>query len=265
MHAEKLLEPEIKAIVLNHLKENGRISEDTSIINEFTIDNYSRRVDLALANQNHLIAFEIKSEADSLFRLEGQVEKYLEYFDKVVIVAASKHIKSILQTAPKNVAIWEINKRSIAVRRRGKIEQIKNKEKLINLMKANELIKLSNQLGLSTKSKDRRTSEFALQNAPICTLREAALNSIKKRFLKTYSSFWQHARNTEIEPQHIDLLSPYKEGRESLKIKDANKQAFWENLFSRDYEDPNLAKLSQKRDEPIFGQIPKEIKHLITI
>lgn len=264
MHKEKLLEPEIKAIVLNHLKENGRISGKTSIINEFTIDNYSRRVDLALANQNHLIAFEIKSEADSLFRLGGQVEKYLEYFDKVIIVAASKHIAGIFATAPQNVGIWEISKKGILVRRRGKIEQIRNKEKLTNLMKANELIKLSNQLGLSTQFKDRRSSVTALQNAPISTLREAALESIKKRFLQTYSSFWQHVRNSEVRPQHIDLLSPYKEGRESLKIRDANKQAFWENLFTSDCEDLNLAKLSQKKDEPIFGRIPKEIEHLIT-
>ena len=264
MHTEKLLEPEIKAIVLNHLKENGCISGKTSVINEFTIDNYSRRVDLALANQNHLIAFEIKSEADSLFRLEGQVEKYLEYFDKVVIVAASKHIESIFDTAPQNVAIWEISKKGISVRRRGRIEQIKNKEKLINLMKANELIKLSNQLGLSRQSRDRRTSETVLQNAPISKLREAALKSIKKRFLQTYSSFWQHVRNSEVKPQHIDLLSPYKEERESLKIKNANKKVFWENLFTSDCEDPNLATLSQKKDELIFGHIPKEIKHLIT-
>jgi len=74
---ERLLEPQIKALIINYLRSKNKLNQDTTVINEFTVDGYSRRVDLLVADKKHFIAFEVKSEADSLTRLEGQTQKYL--------------------------------------------------------------------------------------------------------------------------------------------------------------------------------------------
>ncbi|MBA4079613.1 MAG: hypothetical protein C0508_31600, partial [Cyanobacteria bacterium PR.023] len=70
------LEPEMKASVLNHLRGQGKISHDSVVINELTLNGYKRRVDVAFVTANRFYAVEIKSAADSLYRLQGQVEKY---------------------------------------------------------------------------------------------------------------------------------------------------------------------------------------------
>jgi hypothetical protein len=260
---KRLLEPEIKALVLDYLKNNGSLINGASVISELTLDGFSRRVDLALVNKKHLIAFEIKSEADSLDRLSGQIEKYSEYFDKVIVVAAPKHINAIMKTVPEHVAVWEIAYMQIKVKRRGKIVLIKDKGKLIDLMKANELLKLSNKLGLSTESKNRRSSEKRLQKASVRTLREAAIQYVINRFSMTSSLFWKGVGNDKILPKHIELLSPYREERQSLKAAKEERESFWNNLAKSFSEDRYLIELSQKKNKHIFGETPEHIQRLI--
>lgn len=259
----RLLEPEIKAMVLNHLKNNGRLTQNTSIINEFTVDNFSRRVDLAIIDKKHFIAYEIKSEADSLYRLNGQTEKYLEYFDKVVIVAAPKHINKILDTVPQNVAVWEITSKQIKVKQRGKFISIRDKRKQIDLMKVNELLKLSNKLGLPYKSKNRHSLGKELQGVSIKTLREAALDYIRVRFEMTSSLFLSSIDGSQARPKDIELLSLYREERKYIKAKKEEKDLLWNNWGLAFNEDLNLITMSQEKSEPLFGGIPKNIQALM--
>ncbi len=238
----KLLEPEIKAMTLDHLKIKGIIDKTTTVINEFTIDQYSRRVDLVLANNRHLTAIEVKSEADSLDRLEGQVNTYLDYFDKVIVVAAPKHVDKILKTTPDQVGVWQVSNKLITIKRRGKTVPIKREANLIALMKANELVKLSNSLGLSRTSQSRHSAENALKLAPTRVLKDASIQYIKKRFSSTSSRFWEQAENRAISPKHIELLSPYKEQRAQIKREQEKRNSFW-NTLSKSLEE-NLDHLS---------------------
>ena len=138
MNNKRALEPELKAMLLNHLRNRKSLSCSDTIMNEFTVGDFSRRVDLALIRDCELIGFEVKSEADSLYRLEGQTQKYLEYFDKVVIVAASKHIPSILSLVPNNVGVWEVLGDRIVIRRRGIKKRISKKLSFIEMMRVSE-------------------------------------------------------------------------------------------------------------------------------
>ena len=217
MNDQRQLEPEIKACTLNHLFKKGVINHNYTIINEFTIDRYSRRVDLVIASDKRLTAIEIKSEADSLIRLQGQTDKYLEYFDKVIIVAAPKHIINIIRTVPKQVAVWEISGDNIKIIQQGKIVPIKNKTRFIDLMTAGELIKLSNQLGMHKCSVSRKSLEQILEKAPLSKLKKAALCNIQERYILTSSFFWNIAKNTKVLPEHIELLSPSRDNRLSQK------------------------------------------------
>ena len=260
---QRLLEPEIKAMILNHLKDTQRLDKQTTIINELTVDGYSRRVDLVTVNQKRMIAYEVKSEADSLHRLDGQTKKYLEYFDKVVIVAAKKHIDKIMNIVPKNVAVWEISTEGVKIRQRGKMNSSIVKSKIIDLMKVNELIKLSNQFNLILSSKNRRSAATALNVLPLSTLKNAALYYIQERFSFSNSLFWKHFSSNKALPRHIKLLSPYKETREIQKTEKEEVQSFWMNWSTSQIEDPHLVEISREQGKPVFGAPPAHIERLL--
>lgn len=260
---QRELEPEIKAATLSRLMSDGCLSRGQTVINEFTIDGYSRRVDLVIATDKHLIAIEVKSEADSLYRLAGQTEKYLEYFDKVIVVTAPKHLAKILETVPKHVAVWEISNGNIKIRQRGKIIPVKDKTKLLRLMKANELIKLTHKLDLCIQSKNRRSAECALTNAPLSEIKRNLIESLKNRFILSCSHFWSDVRTSKVSAKHIDLLSPYKKERQSQKSSERETALFWSTFRSIGNEDTNFKEISKNTKGRVFGKTPSYIRRLL--
>lgn len=115
----KMLETDIKSVILNYLRNKGELCHSSTIISELTVNKFSRRVDLAIIEKGKAYAFEIKSAADSLNRLEGQVTEYLNYFDKVIVVADSRHANKILSLVPRNVGVWEIRANKVVILQRG--------------------------------------------------------------------------------------------------------------------------------------------------
>ena len=69
-------EKEFKAAVLERLLALGEIDLTTLVFSEMSLARKSRRVDLGYIRNNEMVAIEIKSEKDSLYRLEGQLEEY---------------------------------------------------------------------------------------------------------------------------------------------------------------------------------------------
>ena len=205
----KLLEPQIKMVTINHLINKGLLNKNSAIINEFTIANFTRRVDLALITHNRLFAFEIKSEADSLVRLSGQVQKYLEFFDKVTVITAPKHTNQALQSTPSNVAIWEINQNKIKVIRRGKTIVKANKVNLIQLMSVSDLTKLARKQKITINDSRRHHLEKILINLPIATLRMSAIKSVQLRYKKSNLKFLDKSYDSEgLTIDDLNLLRP---------------------------------------------------------
>jgi hypothetical protein len=231
-HSEsnKILEIDIKAIVLEYLMSKNNLIENHSIISEFSVDRNSRRADLVIAQDKRLIGFEIKSEADSLCRLSGQTEKYLDYFDKVIIVAAPKHISNIVERTPKNVAIWEVSNKGIKVVRRGRIVEVVDKKNLLKLMTVPELAKLANKSKLSLKSKNRRNLEDALQNIPVNILRKMAIHSVKERYSLTSNFFYNMLGENKVSPEFVRLLSQSNVQENSLSLTNIGSPCLWSNL-----------------------------------
>ena len=258
----KLLEPEIKSIVLGYLKQKKQLSKNSIIINEFTLDKYTRRVDLATLHNKRLFAFEIKSEADSLSRLEGQIKKYLEYFDKVTVVCAPKHTKKAIELVPPNVAVWEIVDKRIIVKQRGKIVPVREHNSFINLMRASELVKLSRQQNISINSTHRAVLEKKLQNTAVHVLKKFALDSICQRYKTTSQAFWQATEsNKAINAKHLGLLSPFLRERRQINAEREQNESFWNNWKNK-AEDTHLMTLANGSKEKIFGRIPTEVKKL---
>jgi len=84
-----------------HRKELRRqhIRDDTLVIDELGLNHGKCRADIAVVNGN-FIGYEIKSNKDSLRRLNEQVKSYNSVFDKVSIIVGHRHSSSIRKYVP---------------------------------------------------------------------------------------------------------------------------------------------------------------------
>jgi hypothetical protein len=84
----------------------GRHSLNTaSMITEFRVG--TRKADIVILNGTGT-AYEIKSERDSLTRLEDQVTEYLKVFASVNIIVGENHLESALASAPSDVGVLKL-------------------------------------------------------------------------------------------------------------------------------------------------------------
>lgn len=79
-----------------------------SMLTEFRVG--GSRADIAILNGTATV-YEIKSERDSLARLERQIEAYKKFFARVYIIAGDNHIDSISQLVSRDVGIMRLSDR----------------------------------------------------------------------------------------------------------------------------------------------------------
>lgn len=83
----------------------GRHSmKSSTMLSEFRVG--TNKADLVLLN-GCSTCYEIKTEYDSLVRLEDQLTSYTKIFNKVVVVCASKMITEVIHLIPDNVGVIE--------------------------------------------------------------------------------------------------------------------------------------------------------------
>lgn len=79
-----------------------------SMINEFRVGEC--KADVAILNGTATV-YEVKSERDSLARLERQIRAYTRVFAKVYVIASESHIRAVLNSVPESVGILCLNRR----------------------------------------------------------------------------------------------------------------------------------------------------------
>ncbi|MEZ8388255.1 sce7726 family protein [Vibrio splendidus] len=200
------LELEIKSILINHLIDGWLVGSQDLIINEFTVGDFSRRVDLALIKSERMFAFEIKSSADTLTRLQGQVDKYLTYFDKVIVVTAPKHTNKVIEQTPSYVAVWEVTANNISIKRKGRVKLVSSKKELIEMMTAIELKKLARELKINTPDTKRKSLEAVLSSVPAYKLRKAAIEFVRLRYQSRSDRFFGRLNEGLSTPEDLDSL-----------------------------------------------------------
>lgn len=226
MNSQKLLEADIKAKLVNHLYKKNRIYSDSVIVSELTIGGFARRVDLVTANSNELIAYEIKSASDNLSRLSGQIDDYLKYFDKVIVVADSKHIDSILKLTPHNVGVWELSNEQFTTKKRGVKVRIADKSALASFLTTSEITKL---IPTIYKSYDRISrKEIMLKENSVKKLRKEVYEYLYRKFsINTHKLLRKLDSGSIISPLDIEQLSVYISERRAIEKEKALKSKLW--------------------------------------
>jgi hypothetical protein len=254
-------EKEIKIAVINKLLKLRKLTRDTVVINELVIDSFSRRADLVIINGDDLVAFEIKSDADTLTRLPGQVDKYALYFDKAIVVASMRHQEKIKCLLSDDIGLWEYDSGKIKIRNGGRKVKDKKIELYFDFLKINELKKLSMALNISLLGRDKKTIKAELT---------AKIN--KKHYNEIRTFTLQVLRNKYKLKSNCFLFSVFIKGEATIhdfeKIFTNKKMKNTTELLTskdavRTAEDRHLEELAEISSTSLFGPIPENIKCLL--
>jgi hypothetical protein len=80
-----------------------------SMLNEFRVGEC--KADLAILNGTATV-YEVKSERDSLTRLERQIAAYATVFARVYVIAADSHVDAVVGSVPSDVGVLRLNSRN---------------------------------------------------------------------------------------------------------------------------------------------------------
>lgn len=257
----KLLEADLKSLTLNELIARRAINEQSLIMSELTLDNFSRRVDLAFSYGNRLTAIEIKSEADSLYRLEGQIDVYQRYFDKVIVVADSKFIPVISNNLTKDVGIWEVKDGKIRILRKGILRKDISSQNLIKLLDVTDLARLASQTKIKCE-KNRASLEEALLLVSKNSIRNAVIDSLERKFRYATNKFKEKTLNKPIENDDVLILSRFLQQRQLSEQHKKQSKLFWDNLdhhvsILKDYAEDFHSEINQPNRHQYLDSLRK--------
>ncbi|EHD19592.1 MULTISPECIES: sce7726 family protein [Brenneria] len=207
-------EKEIKKTVLNYLLNKSELNKDVTVINELTIDSFSRRLDLAVLTNKRIVAYEIKSDADSLYRLSGQLEKYRQYFDKIIVVTTPKHLDNILNLVSDNIEVWEVVEQKITIKKRGKASKVESKANYLDLLRVQDMRKLASAfnipLGKGGKKEIKNIITDNLNKISYEKLKSFVIDIMSQRFKLTSTNFLENINvGNKVTVNDLDFLSPY--------------------------------------------------------
>lgn len=186
--ADKLASMCPKAILksLAHfLRADGAIGRNTMVLPELFVDNWARRIDMALVGPD-LHAIEIKSARDNLDRLAGQVETMSRLFNKVTVCVASKHLAGLADLDSRVGIIEAVDTDggiAFRVHRAAVFSEISDRRGLVHFLARPDIEAALKGAGVAIPA---RTFIYPLRDMaeklPIEVLMEAAVSSLKRRF-----------------------------------------------------------------------------------
>ncbi|MEO9894801.1 MAG: sce7726 family protein [Paracoccaceae bacterium] len=159
-----------------------------------------RRADLVMIGE-HTHAFEIKSDLDTVMRLEGQLSEYQSTFDFVTVATTASQIQKVRSMTPKKVGLTLLSEGQIVQIRQASRNKIPSKENLVGSMSKAALLRylpyVSKGLGLDeVKAK-------ALRELTTVRIREAFMAELHSRFSESSQHFYDE---TDGDIREEDLL-----------------------------------------------------------
>ncbi|QHE94262.1 sce7726 family protein [Pandoraea fibrosis] len=225
-----LSERDIKKAVLHKLLPQA-LAQDAVVVSEMVVGKADRRADLVVAN-GHLHAIEIKSDLDSLRRLEGQMAVYLSRFDKVTLVLSSKFVEHALAHSPDRVAVWEATETRggvtrLRVRRPGRLEPITDKAALCDFLLKSELVQIVKSRDAIGKTSNLSRCELVkfAETLPLAFIRREVLSSVKTRYRDTFAGYVGGVGGDQQQPPNVDDLSRVALKRKAaMLVQDAQRK-----------------------------------------
>ncbi len=241
-----------KAQLIQYFLKKQLLKEDVVLINELSLESFSRRADLVLVNGS-IDLFEIKSEADSLVRLNGQIETFTKFCDKLHIVVAECHAKKVLSLTSEKTAVWQLNSNGeIKILRKGKKSILLDKKNLLQMINISELRKLLTRNKIKPIPQRRKFMDIAALELDSKIIRQEVLQLLKERYVQDTKKILKSATaGNQIRPKHLAQLKRRKTKKHIYKNADT--------AMTSEFDDIHLQKLANETKEKIFGSLPKGI------
>ena len=162
--------------------------KDTLVIDELGLNHGRCRADIAVIN-GRLVGYEIKSNKDSLRRLEEQIKSYSAVFDKVSIVVGNRYINSIQSHIPKWWGVivsvrgskGAVNFEIIRKAQKNKSVEPISIAKLLWRNEAREILQKNKVPNKILRQPRSVLYEYLANTLSICELRKAVRDYFKKR------------------------------------------------------------------------------------
>lgn len=149
---EMLRDSDIRPALRRLLRELEAASSDSVMIEELGLSKGAVRVDVAVVN-GIMHAYEIKSDADSLRRLDRQAAHYGKCFDRVSLVLGPKHLELARKAVPSWWGLLRVtpgeNGPVIRVLRKGRQNPAREARALIELLWREETLALLERKGVA--------------------------------------------------------------------------------------------------------------------
>ncbi|MHA6999607.1 sce7726 family protein [Aeromonas schubertii] len=131
---------------------------------EFPFLNGRRRTDIICSDNNHLIAFEIKSDFDSLATLREQINDYKKCFNSTYIICGEKHLQKIKGNKELDVGIILIRNNEFILLRKAKIRVRLDIRAKLSMCELSFLKKISNKKNKSDIIDDILSGDLTIKH-----------------------------------------------------------------------------------------------------
>ncbi|TNH81549.1 sce7726 family protein [Aeromonas sobria] len=152
---------------------------------EFPFLNGRRRADIICSNDKYLIAFEIKSDLDSLSTLQDQVDDYKKCFNSTYIICGEKHLQKIKSNKNIDAGIIFIKDKEFIILRKAKLRVRLDVRARLSMCELSFLKKLSNKKNKSDIIDDILAGEMTIKNVDALITKHISsrISSIYKLYL----------------------------------------------------------------------------------
>lgn len=192
-------EREIKAAVLERVRQATTSKSRPVIASEFKISSGNTRADLAVLS-DEFVGVEIKSEKDSLSRLSKQAFDYRIYFDRTVLVLDGRHLVKYLGIDLKFCDVWTFDENSILRQFSSGSHHRAEDDRLFSL------------LTLAEREAAFRNPKFSGMSK-----REIFEETFRTKYRQTSKLFWKTVARRKVRREDINLLSRYAAVRNQAK------------------------------------------------
>jgi hypothetical protein len=120
-----------------------------SIVSEMNVG--TARADLVVFNGTSTV-YEIKSERDSLSRLEGQLTNYQKVFGRIYLITGDRHIDRLLNFLPEEIGIKSVNRDGMMIPVRTATDQSKNVDvaTIFDTLRFKEIVDIMSNFGFES-------------------------------------------------------------------------------------------------------------------
>ncbi|MGL5472370.1 MAG: sce7726 family protein [Shewanella sp.] len=158
---------------------------DGMMMFEFPFLNGRRRADIICSNDKYLIAFEIKSDLDSLSTLQEQIDDYKKCFNSTYIICGEKHLQKIKSNKNIDAGIIFVKDKEFIILRKAKLRLRLDVRARLSMCELSFLKKLSSKKNKSDIIDDILTGNMTIRNVDSLITKHISsrISSIYKLYL----------------------------------------------------------------------------------